>query len=128
MYQHLRYMAHIPEYKKFYKENKKKLKKKQKAYNYMLRYGISEKEVNKKIKKQKGCCAICGDFFGKKLCVDHDHTTGEVRDMLCNKCNQGLGNANDSILRLTQMVVYIKKHENKKNMQVLQKGVHSNKD
>ena len=40
--------------------------------------------------KQQGCCVICGMDFSElsiQYCVDHDHNTGEIRDLLCNNCN-----------------------------------------
>lgn len=56
-------------------------------------YGITLAEYNDKVKAQKGLCAIChGPPQGKQpLVVDHDHATGEVRDLLCALCNRLLG-------------------------------------
>lgn len=42
------------------------------------------------LKIQKGLCAICSITFGKSFDVDHDHSTGLIRGLLCRKCNSGL--------------------------------------
>lgn len=54
-----------------------------------LRYGISEAEFEKLVRKQGGTCAICRKRGAKH--VDHDHDSGEVRAVLCFYCNRGLG-------------------------------------
>lgn len=45
------------------------------------------------IKSSTTECVICGD--AGPLVVDHDHVTGQVRGMLCNHCNRGLGHFRD---------------------------------
>lgn len=54
-----------------------------------LRYRISLLEYSEILKKQNAECAIC--HKKNKLFVDHDHSSGEVRGLLCNTCNLGLG-------------------------------------
>ena len=76
-------------------------------------YGITLKEHQQMFDDQNGRCAICkqeGDGRWKKLCVDHDHETGKVRQLLCRNCNMVLGQIRDNINLLEEMVVYLKRH------------------
>lgn len=50
-------------------------------------------------------CVICGD--AGKLVVDHNHQTGEVRGLLCNHCNRGLGHFRDDPLLLEFAAQYL---------------------
>ena len=62
--------------------------------------------------KQNGCCAICGihhTLLTKKLYVDHNHDTGELRGLLCNKCNLGLGIFGDDVSLLQKATDYLNK-------------------
>ena len=78
------------------------------------RYGITLEEFDNMKDNQDGKCAICGSISGKinkkndRLTVDHDHSTGEVRGILCHKCNFGLGHFDDDIERLAMAIAYLK--------------------
>lgn len=64
--------------------------------------------------EQNGVCAVCekpGDGRWKKLCVDHDHKTGKVRQLLCRNCNMILGQVDDNINHLEKLTSYLKKHK-----------------
>lgn len=50
-------------------------------------------------------CVICGS--GEKLVVDHDHKTGQIRGMLCNHCNKGLGHFKDDPMLLEFAAQYL---------------------
>lgn len=56
-------------------------------------YGITTLQYNEMLADQLWGCAMCGrtNKNGKRLAVDHDHITGEVRALLCSSCNQSLG-------------------------------------
>jgi hypothetical protein len=69
------------------------------SYNYVLKYGITEEEYRELYIQQNGLCSICGGIpTGKyaKLYVDHDHISGEIRGLLCQGCNSGIGYLKDS--------------------------------
>ena len=59
--------------------------------NLKHRYGISRADYAALLARQGGVCAICGKPPEKTLCVDHCHSTGRIRGLLCRKCNFGLG-------------------------------------
>lgn len=76
-------------------------------------YGLSPEDHAALINLQEGRCAICGKFPDTRgLFVDHDHTTGKVRGLLCVKCNTGLGMFMDSIDNLTGAISYLKRGDN----------------
>jgi len=77
-------------------------------------YGITLDEHTQMYEEQNGVCAVCekpGDGKWKKLCVDHDHKTGKVRQLLCRNCNMILGQVDDSINHLGKLTAYLQKHK-----------------
>lgn len=58
------------------------------------RYGLSLEEWNGLFEKQSGCCAICDKHQSEldcRLVVDHCHSSGFVRGLLCRNCNSAIG-------------------------------------
>lgn len=54
------------------------------------KYGITEDQYFELLEKQNFCCAICGKHessFSRKLAVEHNHLTGEIRGLVCNYDN-----------------------------------------
>jgi len=108
--------------KEYHKKTKEKRLAKMKEYNsnnyekirnqsLKYCYGITSDDYNKMFADQNGCCAICSTHqseFKKPLSVDHCHTTGKVRGLLCSECNLGLGKFKDDITNLENALKYLK--------------------
>jgi Recombination endonuclease VII len=77
----------------------------------LKRYGLTEDDYDTMYHRQNGRCAICGKLpFNKLLVVDHDHETGQVRDLLCGGCNSGLGMFRDDPETLEAAASYLARH------------------
>ena len=75
------------------------------------KYGITLEDYNNMVTTQKRKCAICPAIIDEIiLCVDHDHNTGKVRGLLCDKCNRGLGFFLDSPALLRKAAEYLDQH------------------
>lgn len=75
-------------------------------------YGITVEQFNVMYDSQRGCCACCGKHeseFKRGLHVDHNHATGQVRALLCTRCNPGLGYFQDSTELLEMAIAYLNK-------------------
>lgn len=77
-------------------------------HHLKLQYGMSLEEYDALLARQGGACAICKRKFDKTLCVDHCHTTGGVRGLLCRKCNAGLGCYDDEPSLMLAAAAYLK--------------------
>lgn len=76
-------------------------------------YGITPEQYEELNTKQCGKCAICGSTesnnsrVSKRLFVDHCHTTGAIRGLLCSNCNHALGQFKDSTTLLANAITYL---------------------
>jgi hypothetical protein len=82
------------------------------------KYGLSTEIFNNMLISQAGKCAICGTTnpggkVGDSFSVDHNHTTGQIRGLLCQTCNQMLGLMQDSAKNLRKAAAYINYWEKK---------------
>ena len=91
------------DYRKRNPESDAKRKLKQK-------YNLSLEEYKRMVSAQENKCYICGKIA--RLNVDHNHKTGQVRKLLCHKCNAGIGMFDENITILEQTILYIKEHNN----------------
>jgi Recombination endonuclease VII len=86
--------------------------------NRMLvqRYGITQEDYDKILESQGGKCAICKTDkpggIANKFHVDHCHSKGHNRGLLCNHCNQGLGHFKDNADYLEAAIQYLKEKVN----------------
>jgi hypothetical protein len=83
--------------------------------NLQRNYGITGREYAELLASQGGVCAACGgppDTKWGTYCVDHDHTTGAIRGLLCNGCNAGIAQFNESVHRLELAISYLRRVKN----------------
>ncbi len=93
---------------------KEKMRAYGKDYHLKASYNMTREEHNKLLIAQNHKCAICGidekEAVKQKLYVDHCHSTGKVRELLCHGCNASLGLMKESIQTLTKAIAYLDKH------------------
>ena len=104
---------------KLLKEQHKRYRKSDKGrYTYYLskirKYGLVEEDIRCMMDKQRGCCAVCDDSLYYPgiaryvTChIDHCHSTGKFRGLLCKQCNWGIGNLKDNIEILKNAIRYL---------------------
>lgn len=88
------------------------------------KYGITVQDYDRTFKEQNGLCAICfqpetainGNRYPastktiKRLSIDHNHQTGEVRKLLCHACNVTIGTAKENPALLRACAEYLERH------------------
>jgi hypothetical protein len=113
--------------KDYYNNNKEKYRLKHKKWNeanpnkrreYQLaKYGLTLQDYEKMFEQQKGLCYTCHNPETKmsngkviKLSVDHNHTTGKVRKLLCYSCNLTIGKIQENIETLKNFIKYLEEN------------------
>lgn len=84
--------------------------------NKRRKYGLDESALIRLLSEQGDACAICGVsiIYGERknnFHIDHDHSTGEVRGVLCPTCNVGLGKLCDDPTRVECAISYLQRTE-----------------
>jgi hypothetical protein len=88
---------------------------KTRIHNLRRQYGITVEQLVEMIEAQKGLCASCGEAphgataKSQKLHVDHDHTTGRVRALLCCGCNSIIGHAHEDPIKCDLAAAYLRR-------------------
>lgn len=73
------------------------------------KYGLSIEELTVMMTESGGVCNICQRMPVKFLVIDHCHSQGHVRGLLCEKCNTALGLFDDNVEWMLAAVAYLNK-------------------
>lgn len=107
------------------KKNPEKFRKRARAYhkknpeiikNSWLKstYGITLKHYEKMLLNQDSKCAICDihrNDVKRAFSVDHNHLTGQIRGLLCDKCNLALGHFNEDFSTIIAAAGYLEHYK-----------------
>lgn len=106
---------------RYREENRERLREEQRElskrgyhrnYHLVRTYGITAEQFDRMAYEQGYVCAACGEPEQSKnghLHVDHDHETGQIRGLLCQRCNTAIGQAGDDPERLVKLSAYLLK-------------------
>jgi hypothetical protein len=105
--------------KEWYSKNKNVKKKAARKHYYKKKYSIDIDIIPLLLEEQGNMCKICktsihlkGTLDASQAVIDHCHTTGVVRGLLCNLCNMGLGSFKDNPDLLEEAKKYLKENKN----------------
>ena len=84
--------------------------------NHLKRYGLTPEEYHALAASQQELCMICGEpeterhprqEAKRRLSVDHDHSTGKLRGLLCRRCNRALGGFKEDTELMRKAISYL---------------------
>jgi len=101
--------------KEWREKNKSRYRKTSRKHRLKHKYKMTLEDYALLLEKQSGVCAICGKpetqiYYNKPdiLSVDHCHSTGKIRGLLCGNCNRAIGIMQDSPVLLIKAANYLK--------------------
>lgn len=100
--------------KRWYKEHPEAQKKTDRECQLKRKYGITTADYDQLLLKQNFACAIClvrPNPTDKRLAVDHCHSTGKVRGLLCSCCNTALGKFREDPELLRKGALYVENNK-----------------
>ncbi len=98
-------------HKDWYQKNRNHVRNKR----FQLKYGLTLDQVEHMFVQQNGKCSICEESFEnpRHMHVDHDHSSGTIRELLCSNCNIVLGQSQENIQILLKAISYLEKWRSK---------------
>lgn len=72
-------------------------------------YGITKQEYEVLLQNSGNRCGICAKPFKVTPHIDHDHTSGKVRGLLCGSCNRGIGYLQDDAEILRAAILWVER-------------------
>jgi len=107
---------------KYNRQNKKRKSKSDYKAHHLRQYGLTIEQYEQMEEYQDHKCKICGKEEStldknknvKRLAIDHDHNTGQIRGLLCSPCNTALGGFKDNIDSLKRAILYLEGSKNSK--------------
>ena len=101
--------------RKWHKNNgdSESVKRKKRDRYFLRNYNITVNEYEELLAKQNYECQICKVkllSYGNGTHLDHCHTSGKIRAILCTNCNRGLGHFQDNVEFLKRAVDYLQQH------------------
>ena len=72
---------------------------------------ITREQYDFLVQSADGKCSICRKKFVRQFHIDHDHDTGKIRELLCNRCNLGIGYFDEDVAILMAALRYLQKHK-----------------
>ena len=77
------------------------------ARQRVKKYGITLEDYAEMLSKQGNKCGICEREFIRPAHIDHNHSTGKVRGLLCYSCNVSIGHFQEDLSTLKKAVAYL---------------------